>query len=178
METVTDMPLTPYLASTDWMRGKADTASLSARAFTRTVIESNRPEGMTLTVPVTGGSSAVKRLSPDRLTVSGHGDWTRIHIGAIEAAYGREPYFQHLFPDIADVISDYPHSLMELNTTILQRMLDFIGYKENIEEIRKFQRTNPQRCADITARLVAMIDPRHSFIEPLFRLGPDTIFLL
>lgn len=98
----------PYLASTAWLQGKVKARLLKTRDYTRTIIESNSFEGMVLTVPVAGGSSAAKRLKPSQLEISDHGDWTRIHLGAIEAAYGREPYFQHLFPEIASAINHYP----------------------------------------------------------------------
>lgn len=160
------------------MQGKIGQECLKTREYTRTLIESNSPEGMVLTVPVVGGSSAAKRLRPELLEVSDHGDWTRIHIGAIEAAYGREPYFQHLFPEIAAVINDYPQHLAGLNVLLMEKMMDFIGYAEVIGEIRNLRAANPERCSAITIRLESKIDPTHSFLEPLFRLGPDAIFLL
>ncbi|MDE7409153.1 MAG: WbqC family protein [Muribaculaceae bacterium] len=179
----TDFPgegeaLPPYLASTLWMQGKADRKTLKTRDYTRTLIESNSPEGMVLTVPVVGGSSAAKRLKPEDLEVSDHGDWTRIHLGAIEAAYGREPYFQHFFPEIASVIAQYPQQLVGLNVLLMEKMISFIGYPDAIEDIRNLRKANPERCEAIYRRMEAKVNPDHSFIEPLFRLGPDAIFLL
>ena len=169
-------PIPPYLASLLWVQGKA--GALKTRDYTRALIESNAPAGMMLTVPVVGGAASVKRLKPDQLEVSGHGDWTRIHLGAIEAAYGREPYFQHLFPELVPVIAAHPQQLARLNVLLMERMLAFIGYRENITEIRSLRESNPERCAAIARRLEAKVDPSHSLIEPLFRLGPDAIFLL
>ncbi len=127
----------PYLASTLWVQGSSSLKGLKTRDYTRTLIESNSHEGMVLTVPVVGGSSAVKRLKPEQLEISGHGDWPRIHLGAIEAAYGREPYFLHLFPDIATIIERYPKHLATLNVLLKDKMMDFIGYADNIEEIKR-----------------------------------------
>lgn len=177
-ETDTAKLIFPYLASTMWMQGKIDRKGLKTRDYTRTLIESNAPEGIVLTVPVVGGSSAVKRLKPEQLKISGHGDWTRIHLGAIEAAYGREPYFQHLFPEIAVLLTDYPQQLARLNVLLMEKMLDFIRYAHTVEDINNLRETNPERCQAITRRLESKIDPTHSFLEPLFRLGPDAIFLL
>ncbi|MDE5870495.1 MAG: WbqC family protein [Muribaculaceae bacterium] len=170
--------LPPYLASTLWMRGNIAPGVLKTRDYTRTVVESNSTEGIVLTVPVAGGSSAAKRLKPESLEISAHGDWTRIHLGAIEAAYGREPYFQHLFPEIQSIINDYPQQLVRLNVLLMEKMMGFIGYAKAIEDIRHLRKVNPARCTDITLRLESKIDPAHSFLEPLFRLGPDSIFLL
>ncbi len=168
----------PYLPSAVWLQGKIPQNALKTRFYTRTLIESNSPEGIVLTVPVIGGSSAAKRLKPQQLDVSDHGDWTRIHLGAIEAAYGKEPYFPHFFPEIAEVIAHYPQHLARLNVLLLDKMMDFIGYRDSIEEIRRLWEAHPERCNDIARRLESKIDPLHSFLEPLFRLGPDSIFLL
>lgn len=168
----------PYLASTAWLQGKIPPESLKTRDYTRTLIESNSLEGMTLTVPIIGGSSAAKRLRPKELEISGHGDWTRIHLGAIEAAYGKEPYFQHLFPEIADIIEHYPQQLATFNVLLMDKMMAFLGYPESKEEVGRLKDSNPKRCSDIASRLESKINPLHSFIEPLFRLGPDSIFLL
>ena len=170
--------LAPYLASTVWFQKKPGAPLFKTREYTRTLIESNSPEGMVLTVPVVGGSSAAKRLRPECLSVSGHGDWTRIHLGAIEAAYRREPYFLHLFPEIASVIEDYPQHLSALNVMLMKRMLDFLNYDDAIKDIGSLRKVNPGRCAAIAVRMESKIDTSHSFLEPLFRFGPDSIFLL
>lgn len=171
-------PIPPYLASTQWFQNKGQRSILKTRVYTRALIESNSPDGMTLTVPVVGGNSAIKRFKPEELAVSGHGDWTRIHLGAIEAAYGREPYFLYLFPDIASIIANYPEHLSTLNVMLVKRMLDFIDYDIAIDDIGRLRRENPDRCSAITHRIELKINPGHSFLEPLFRLGPDSIFLL
>lgn len=168
----------PYLASTRWVQRKLDIKSLKTRDYTRTVIESNNQDGMILTVPVKGGSSSVKRLKPESLEISEHGDWPRIHLGAIEAAYGKEPYFLHLFPEIAAVITCRPQQLGSLNVLLIEKMMEFLGYSDTIEEVWNLREINPERCSAITRRLETKINACHSFLEPLFRLGPDAIFLL
>lgn len=167
-----------YLPSTVWFQNKTEPVVPKTRNYTRTLIDSNKAEGMILTVPVVGGSSAVKRQKPSQLKISGHGDWTRIHLGAIEAAYGKEPYFQHLFPQIASIISNYPQQLAELNVLLMSSMLDFLNFEETADDLEKLRRSAPVRCSEIKERLAAKINPYHSFLEPLFRIGPDSIFLL
>lgn len=170
--TLSAMP--PYLPSIGWVTRHV---AMKTREYTRTLIESNSPEGMVLTVPVVGGSSAAKRLKPEQLEISSHGEWTRIHLGAIEAAYGREPYFQHFFPGIAGIIADYPPMLEEMNRILLIKIFDSIRIDENLNEINGMRMSNPERIADIRRRLMSKVNPRHSIIEPLFRLGPDSVFL-
>lgn len=175
---MTGIQPSPYLASTAWMRSQGKGMTLQGRDYTRTLIESNRDGGQVLTVPVEGGSSAVKRGPVSGLRVSAHGDWPRIHLGALEASYGKEPYFAHLFPEIAEVISGYPESLIELNGRLLGVMLSFAGYADEIGLLRSLRDRNPMRVAGITGRLEAGCDISHSYLEPLFRFGRDAIFLL
>lgn len=175
---MTPETIPPYLASTLWLQGRVNHKQLKTRDFTRTLIDSNSSEGIVLTVPIVGGSSAVKRLMPEDLEVSAHGCWTRIHLGAIEAAYGREPYFQHLFPQIAEVVECCPQQLARLNVLLYEKMMEFLDYSATIGDVRKLRESNPERCADITRRLEAKINTAHSYIESLMRFGRDAIFLL
>lgn len=168
----------PYLPSLKWVRDNGSSLSMPTREYCRTLVQSNSPEGMVLTVPVVGGSSSVKRLRPWQLAISSHGDWTRTHLGAIEAAYGKEPYFQHFFPEIADVIATYPPLLADLNRKLFSLLLAGMNYEENAKDIKKFRVCHPKRYENISSRLFSKIDMDHSIIEPLFRLGPDLIFLL
>lgn len=171
--------LPPYLPSTAWCRsGEKPCMVQSGRFLTRTRIWSNAPEGLVLTVPVEGGSAAVKRLDPHALRISAHGDWTRIHLGAIEAAYGKEPYFQHFFPEIAEIISRYHSELETLNKSLLSTILQISDYEAQIEGILCLRKEYSSRFNAIEQRLLTGIDPEHSLIEPLFRYGKDIIMLL
>ena len=165
----------PYLPSLRWLVSKP---VISTREYTRAVIESNSTDGMVLTVPVVGGASAAKRLKPADLEISSHGDWTRIHLGAIEAAYGREPFFQHFFPEIEGVIKSYPPMLVDMNARLMQLVLSAIMFAENADDIRELRRSHPERYENLRCRMLSKTNPAHSIIEPLFRFGPDLIFLL
>lgn len=167
----------PYLPSVEWMSGHT-TAPLSSRDYTRTSIASNTGAGMVLTVPVVGGASAVKRLPPEMLEVSGHGDWPRIHLGAIEAAYGCEPYFRHLFPEIEVVISSYPVLLTDMNALLMGVMKDFLDWPDTALQVAALWKREPLRCRCIAERIVSRIDVTHSMIEPLFRFGRDAVFVM
>lgn len=168
----------PYLPSTRWMRCFGNGMDLKTRDYTRTRICSNTPGGIVLTVPVVGGASAAKRLKPDRLMISDHGDWTRIHLGALDAAFGKEPFFQHLFPEIAFHIENYPADLMSLNKELMSEMMRFLDYEALMPEIRVLFSTHPDRCRSLAEKMEHKIEPEHSFLEVLFRFGRDALFLL
>lgn len=172
-------PLSPYLPSLTWMQAdEAGRAGMSPRDFSRTLVASNSPGGMVLSVPVVGGAPALKRLKPVQLQVSSHGDWPRVHLGAIEAAYGREPFFQHLFPGMAEIIIHYPASLAEMNARLLSALLEDVDFYRNIADIRGMREAHPARFADIRQRMMRGVDPSRSVVEAFFRFGPDVAFLL
>lgn len=167
-----------YLPSTLWMKCLGIGIDLKTRDYARTRILSNTQSGILLTVPVAGGSSATKRLRPASLKISDHGDWPRLHLGALDAAYGKEPYFQHLFPEIASEITGYPKELSTLNRNLMTKMMVFLDYETLMPEIRNLRNQYPRRCESIADKLRSKIDPEHSFLEPLFRFGRDALFLL
>lgn len=164
----------PYLPSLRWLRGER---GLKPKDYARTVVWSNSPGGMVLSVPVQGGASVVKRLPPEKWEISGHGDWTRIHLGALEAAYGREPFFAHCFPAVAATLEAYPPLLRDLNTRLLDVLLDSVCARDVAGELRGFRALHPRRFENIRRRLESKIDLSHSIVEPFFRLGPDAVFV-
>lgn len=170
----------PYLPSAAWLGAfcREEAESLDKHCYCRTVIESNRPEGMVLSVPIEGGASTLKRCRLADLRISHHGDWPRIHLGAMEAAYGREPYFCHFFPEIAGMIEQYPPSLMMLNMSLAGYMLDCMDFRNEKAGLEALRAQYPERFSSIALQMSNRCDLRHSFIEPLFRFGKDAIFLL
>ncbi len=59
-----------------------------------------------LIVPVAGSASALKSTAGRPLLLSNHGDWPRRHLAALEAAYGRTPYWPHYSPELASILTD------------------------------------------------------------------------
>lgn len=164
----------PYLPSLLWMRGERN---LRPRDYARTVVWSNAPGGMVLSVPVAGGASVVKRVHPSGWEISPHGDWTRIHLGALEAAYGREPFFMHCFPAVAAVVEAYPPRLADLNARLLEVLIDSVGGFGVASDVNAFRLRHPQRYLNIRRRLESKVDLSHSLVEAFFRLGPDVVFV-
>lgn len=177
MASVT-LDIVPYLPSTEWIVNGMVTAGTPAREATRTRIASNTPGGQLLTIPVRGGSSSLKRIPGEGLITSEHGDWRRVHIAALDAAYGREPFFQHLFPFVEAVISSCETRIETINGDILKALLDFMDYDEAMGEIRRMRASNPERCSNIKKRLAKKIALNNSFFEPLVRFGRDTAFII
>lgn len=109
----------PYAASAAWyaawlrsfssdcpMEEAIANANISTQTngkdFARTRIRGNAPgDEILLSVAVVGGASVLKqsrRLS--HAILSEHSDWQHNHLGALEASYGRAPFFRYIFPDL------------------------------------------------------------------------------
>ena len=79
-----------------------------------------------LTVPLVGETDNM--ATPMReVRISEHGNWRRLHWGALYSAYGRTPYFDHIAPDLeAIIINGHQTHLLELNTQLQQLIVDFM----------------------------------------------------
>lgn len=75
------------------------------------IIDTRGP--LNLTVPV---EHAPAGTPLDRLIISGHGRWHEIHRLSLEAAYGRTPYFEHIYPALREIITPdtVAHPLVDL----------------------------------------------------------------
>ena len=84
------------------------------------------PNGVqTLTVPLVGSTNNM--ITPLRdVLISEHGDWRRLHWGALFSAYGRSPYFDYVADDLSRVIHGTQRYLHEFNAQLHQVVVDFM----------------------------------------------------
>ncbi len=84
------------------------------------------PNGVqTLTVPLVGSTNNM--LTPLRdVLISEHGDWRRLHWGALFSAYGRSPYFDYVADDLSRVINGQQRYLHDFNSQLHQVVVDFM----------------------------------------------------
>lgn len=59
-------------------------------------------------------------------------DWTRQHLGAIKAAYGKAPFFEHFFDYFRKVFEQKPDFLIDLNFELLTVCLKLLEIKKII----------------------------------------------
>lgn len=84
------------------------------------------PNGIqTLTVPLVGSTNNM--LTPlNSVLISEHGDWRRLHWGALFSAYGRSPYFDYVADDLSRVIHGQQRYLHEFNRQLHEVIVDFM----------------------------------------------------
>lgn len=186
----------PYWAATGWYRQwllsrlsgcdeqtavrHACTMNPSAdnRALTRTRFET---AGDIFSVPVSGGSSALKRETARQLIVSGHGNWSQRHFRTLATVYGRSPYFPHFAARLREIyqqaegrlFADFSRSIHKL---ILQTVLP-----EGVAESFNTGMADHDKSRVLQQRCFAM--SRHCGDDTpvcslLFTYGPEAIFPL
>lgn len=77
-----------------------------------------------LTVPVESKQHFEKQISDVRIINNG---WNRKHLKSIELAYKKAPHFERYFPDLHGLLSREFDLLTELNTQMLQLLLQQLG---------------------------------------------------
>lgn len=84
-----------------------------------------------LTVPLVGETHNM--ITPmSEVLISEHGNWRRLHWGALYSAYGRTPYFDHIAPDLeAIIVNAHQTHLLELNMQLQQLIVDFMDLPIN-----------------------------------------------
>ena len=172
----------PYAASTEWYsewlrarlgglydpeacREASRIYQTDTRPFRRTVIPADNGP-MTLSVSVAKGPGHF---------ISSHGRWPKVHLGALNAIYGRAPFFQHIFPYLSQALLDTPETIPELNAAIHRIITGWI----DMDAARLAISLPPEAPAHaLASELKKITDPSLSILDPIFRFGIDTTLLL
>lgn len=158
-----------------WVAALAGTpADMAPRERTRTPIAG----GLLLTVPIAGGSGAVKRTAPESWMLSDHGRWTHLHFEALRAAYGRSPYFAHLALRLEPLYAAPPRGFREFAGRLEAEMLAFMQFGQSWPRLMALRQSDPELFEALRREKAAQVDPALSVFDALFRLGPEAIFTL
>lgn len=186
----------PYLASaaaaSRWMSARLAGANDSEawqramagckpRDFARALVGGAHGQGpVLLSVAIEGGSSVVKRGRPEEWRLSGHGNWRRLHLGAIEAAYGSTPYFIHLYPILKEVYSSVADGqyFSDLSAALNSAAMNFINAESLIPELQRLQQNRQDIFLHPTNKNFSVENYDFAFIDVIFKKGPESIFTL
>lgn len=83
-----------------------------------------------LTVPVLTHNAGDRRI--DAIRVSPATNWRRKYIATLTQTYGRHPYAGRYLPDVVTAIERAGERIVDLNMTIIERMLDWFGVRTRI----------------------------------------------
>lgn len=177
----------PFAASasrySEWLRSLLDEGadaafpSVTGKEQARTEIA----PGMTLSVPVAGGASALKRRDSRDALISSHGRWQDVHLGAWQAVFGKTPYFPHIYPEIEDIYRKHGEgSLSELNLALHSLALRWLGADDGtlMAALREMPEEKRLLIKRIGEERKKEIDMNHSIFAALFRLGRESLYAL
>ncbi len=109
------------------------------------------PNGVqTLTIPLVGSTNNMMTPLKDVL-ISEHGDWRRLHWGALFSAYGRSPYFDYAADDLSRVIHGSQRYLHEFNRELHEVIVDFMDL--DMETLYIEGSRVPQDAIDLRGRI-------------------------
>lgn len=164
----------PYLGSAGWysgwldarIRGAGDaeagaeaSESLDMKKDLRRALVGMPDNPVMLSVPLRKGPG---------LLLSGHGNWPHVHLGTINAIYGRTPYFAHFFPLLERVYEKLPDTLPELSATIHSLICDWI----DTEAAEMAIKASPDsQLARRGGEIATYINRNISILDAIFRLG-------
>ena len=156
------------------------------------------PNGVqTLTVPLVGSTNNMMTPLRDVL-ISEHGDWRRLHWGALFSAYGRSPYFDYVADDLSRVIHGSQRFLYEFNLQLHEVIVDFMDlplktrcviegetHVEGVEDLRgRIAMKKPDKLAIANVPYYQMwkgqagFKPDLSILDLMMNLGREAVFTL
>ncbi len=88
--------------------------------------EADGPNGpVKLTVALAGSTNAMP-VPMSQVRISEHGNWRHLHWGALQAAYGKSPFYDYFAPELKPVIGGSQSHLLEFNTQLQQAIISFL----------------------------------------------------
>ena len=155
------------------------------------------PNGVqTLTVPLVGSTNNMTTPLRDVL-ISEHGDWRRLHWGALYSAYGRSPYFDYVADDLSRVINGTQHYLHDFNSQLHELIVDFmdlplktryVGKDEHLDSVIDLRGRIAMKKSDslplVNVPYYQMWSDRDAFtpdlsiLDLMMNMGREGIFIL
>lgn len=188
----------PYLASTRWYRtwvgamldgfgdmqaraAATQACGIDGKQWSRGTVASGATGEYLLTVPVTGGARILRHVGPTQVTVSDHGEWTRVHLGALEAAYGRTPFWPHIRYRLEDALQGVVPGetlLSNLAEAIHRTVCEVTGLPEVIVALRSAAAHRPDWLLSLSEWHSRDVVADRAALEAVCRKGPEAVFSL
>ncbi|MEP2937192.1 MAG: WbqC family protein [Gilvibacter sp.] len=149
---------------------------------------------LTLTIPIRHSKTG-ERQKTTQVTPESNFTWQRDHWRSIQTAYRTSPYFEFYEDEFAPLYDNPPESLMQLNLTIFNLLVELLGIDSKIEHTASFQiepsqtdarfLINCKRNSQVSfTPYLQVFETSHGFLENLsvldllFNEGPNAITYL
>lgn len=139
-----------------------------------------------LSVPVMKAGFHKVKIRDTRIDYSKR--WQQVHLRSISSAYRSAPWFQYYFETFEKIISAGHQFLIDLNTCLLEALLEMTGIEREISFTESFiaksnndyrYALSPKKKSDYQAKKYHQVFdqsgfiPGLSIIDLLFNTGPD-----
>ena len=116
----------------------------SPRDFGRFRLLDTNGNPITLSVAVEGGGRKLRQwASIEDISLSEHGDWRKIHLGAMEACLGKSPFYRDIEPLLSKVYIDMNlRSLKDFDSAIFESLFSFLMGNVKITDLAEFHTEN------------------------------------
>lgn len=145
------------------------------KLFTRAIFYTPTGREILLSIPIEGGGRQSRNfLNLENLRLSGHGNWRKSHLKAIEAVFGRYPFFSHIFDLISQIYENTEiQTLKDFNLSFHNSIKDFLLSGLSQEEINLLPRNHVllERGKELAREFAA----NKSMLYPLMQYGKEAI---
>ena len=181
----------PYLPSAgwykDWLKSFADGADDSnaiiyanekgkvTRELARTLIKDASDRDLILSIAVEGGARQLRVGDKIKeICLSEHGDWRHNHLNAIASAYGKKPFFPHIFPNLKNIYEDLTLiKLEDFNLNLHQLMVSWLMSSLKRDDFNLFQINSV--LIERGKEYRAVINPKISLLDTIMNIGNESI---
>lgn len=145
-----------------------------------TVAGASGQQPLTLSVPMAGGSSVLKRGRPEEWRLSMHGRWQAVHLGALEAAYGAMPFYSHVVPELKKSLEATYEGMPfgQLTDSIHRLILRTLDIEPLLPELARMRREDAARLQSLADEKNQGCHTDFTILDVIFRKGPEGIFTL
>lgn len=95
---------------------------------------------LTLSIPVKKELTLKTRIRDIRIDYADN--WKKIHLKAVESAYGHSPYYEHYFDDIRKIILSDEKFLFDLDILTIELAIKWINADSRIKQTVEFLRSD------------------------------------
>ncbi len=94
--------------------------------------------------------------------------WLNDHLRAIQAAYSKSPFFEHLFDKFESVWNRRPEFLYDLSVPLMTICLELLGLEMRLIETHSYQKELPEGILDIRNQILPKTETDwNKFYQPI-----------
>ena len=147
----------------------------SSRDFARCKIKDRSNNLLMLSAAVEGGGRQLRSIENfPKILLSNHGNWRKTHQSAIEACYGKKPFYPYLSIELQEIYYDESiKTLEDFCNSLHQRLILILVRRLDVSKLKLIDKD--ERLKERAKEIAKDIDPKISVLDALMSYGPETI---